>query len=105
MPHRSDPTEGTVTPNSSLITFLGTNDFNNIKSMNSNKKTLRFSQKNSVDRYLIYQNGNFRIEYQIEENGNQASSFEDAFIHLNKDFLKANSDRFQQGLKNRKKLE
>lgn len=105
VPHRSDPTEGTVTTNSSLITFLGTNDFNKIKSMNSNKKTLRFSQKNSVDRYLINQNGNFRIAYQIEENGNQASSFEDAFIHLNKDFLKANSDRFQQGLKNRKKLE
>lgn len=99
-----DPNRGTVTTNSSLETFLGTKDFNKIKSLDNNKKILRFSQKNNDDKYLINQNGSFRIAYQIEEDGNQASSFEDAFIHINKDFIKVNKDSFRQGLKNRKKL-
>lgn len=105
VPQSCEPNKGTVTTNSSLITFLGTNDFKKVKFLDSNKKTLRFSRKNNKDGYTINQNGCFRIAYQTEESGNQASSFEDAFIHLNKDFIKVNRDEFLQGLKNRKKLD
>lgn len=101
--NKCNPSDATTTSNSSLKKFLSTDDFHIIKSMNN--KIVRFSQEDNKDKYSFDLNGNFRIAYQIEENGNQASSFEDAFIHLNKDFLKANSDRFQQGLKNTKKLE
>jgi predicted membrane-bound dolichyl-phosphate-mannose-protein mannosyltransferase len=37
--------------------------------------------------------------YQTNENGYNARSFEDAFIHLNKDFVKNNKENFK-GLKN-----
>ena len=39
------------------------------------------------------------ICYQQEENTYHARSFEDAFIHLNREFLKGNKDTFQ-GIKN-----
>ena len=85
--NKCNPSDATTTSNSSLKKFLSTDDFHIIKSMNN--KIVRFSQEDNKDKYSFDLNGNFRIAYQIEENGNQASSFEDAFIHLNKDFLKA----------------
>ena len=37
---------------------------------------------------------NIRIAYQISEKGYQASSFEDAFISINKEFIEKNKDNF-----------
>lgn len=105
VPQKCDPIDGTITTNASLKSFFETNDLNFIKNKDSNEKILRFSRKNNEDKYLINLNGNFRIAYQIEEYDNQARSFEDAFIHLNKDFIKNNIDEFEQGLKNKNKLE
>ena len=49
---------------------------------------------------------NIRIAYQIPETDSeyQASSFEDAFISINYDFIKENKNGFSEGLKNQKKL-
>ena len=44
------------------------------------------------------------IAYQVKEEGYQASSFEDAFISINYDFIKENKNGFSEGLKNQKKL-
>ena len=44
--------------------------------------------------------GRLCVVYQISENGYHARSFEDAFIHLNKDFIIANRDKFK-GLKHK----
>lgn len=49
-------------------------------------------------------NGKLSIVYQVEENGYNASSFEDAFIHINKDFVNENKAGFR-GLKNREYFE
>lgn len=46
-----------------------------------------------------------RIAYQIEENGYQANSFEDAFICANCDYIFENKENFNQGLKNRSKID
>lgn len=45
-------------------------------------------------------NGKLCVVYQIAENGYNAKSFEDAFIHVNRDFIKAKKENFK-GLKNR----
>lgn len=45
-------------------------------------------------------NGRLCVVYQTVENGYNARSFEDAFIHLNKDFVKGKKESFK-GLKNR----
>jgi hypothetical protein len=45
-------------------------------------------------------NGKLCVVYQTDENGYNARSFEDAFIHLNKTFIKDNKDNFK-GLQNR----
>ena len=45
-------------------------------------------------------NGKLCVVYQTDENGYNARSFEDAFIHLNRAFVKNNKDNFK-GLQNR----
>lgn len=62
-----------------------------------------FSNKlfNKVDGSWINDtNGKLCIVYQTTESGYNARSFEDAFIHINKDFVKDKKERFK-GLKNR----
>lgn len=62
-----------------------------------------FSKKlfNKEDgRWINSPKGELCIVYQTTENGYNARSFEDAFIHINKDFVKDNKERFK-GLKNR----
>lgn len=44
--------------------------------------------------------GKLCVVYQTDENGYNARSFEDAFIHLNRDFVKDNKESFR-GLKNK----
>ena len=44
--------------------------------------------------------GKLCVVYQTDENGYNARSFEDAFIHLNREFIKGNKENFR-GLQNR----
>lgn len=48
--------------------------------------------------------GKLSVVYQIEETGYNARSFEDAFIHINKEFINENKASFK-GLKNREHFE
>ena len=48
--------------------------------------------------------GKLSVVYQIEENGYNARSFEDAFIHINRDFVNTNKESFR-GLKNKAHFE
>lgn len=84
------PTEGTHTSNSSIVSFFGGK---NSLITNSNQTQLELIiKKEDSDKC----NGNFRIAYQIPEtkDGYQASSFEDAFISLNKKFITNNKKDF-----------
>lgn len=84
------PTEGTHTSNSSIVSFFGGK---NSLITNSNQTQLELIIKKEDSDKCI---GNFRIAYQIPEtkDGYQASSFEDAFISLNKDFITDNKENF-----------
>lgn len=77
--------EGTETSNTALKHYLSEFDWNNLK-------TLSLEQRTINNQYLIC--------YQQEEDGYHARSFEDAFIHINLKFIKDKKDTFK-GLKNR----
>lgn len=56
---------------------------------------------NKVDNtWTAQENGKLCITYQTTENGYNARSFEDAFIHINRNFVNNNKDGFK-GLKNK----
>ncbi|WP_299176724.1 ATP-dependent endonuclease [uncultured Chryseobacterium sp.] len=79
--------EGTKTSNSAINHFLSAVTWNDLKALPVATRTI------TVGSSVIC------ICYQQEENTYHARSFEDAFIHLNREFVKANKDTFQ-GIKN-----
>lgn len=82
------PDEGTHTSNASIKEFFG----DEIDTSNNQFKEL--IGKNAENKIK----DNMRIAYQIPESdgGYQASSFEDAFIALNKDFILKNKEGFHE---------
>ena len=77
------------------------------------KPTLADLKKYSIQNKTFNKiNGNWKnrpdgklcVVYQTEENGYHARSFEDAFIHLNRSFVKDNKDNFR-GLQHRDKFD
>lgn len=79
--------EGTKTSNSAINHFLSAFTWENLKALPVK------------DRTITVGNSKVCICYQQEENGYHARSFEDAFIHLNREFVKINKATFQ-GVKN-----
>lgn len=81
---------GTETSNSALNHFLKGVSWNNIKILPIEKRTLTLKGNSIVC-----------ICYQQEEEKYHARSFEDAFIHVNRDFINGKKESFE-GLQNRK---
>lgn len=85
-----------ITTNSSLSFFYGkNNDLNYFKNLKMDSKILSKENNNWTPNV----NGNLLVVYQIEENSYYARSFEDAFFHLNKQFVIDNKATFKS-LKN-----
>lgn len=84
--------EGTKTSNSAINHFLGGFTWEDLKKLPLKNRTI------SVGTSPVC------ICYQQEEDSYHARSFEDAFIHINREFVKGNKDEFE-GLKNRKLLD
>lgn len=84
--------EGTDTSNSALKHFLKDLDWNLLKVLTIQERTIK---ENELTICLCYQQ---------EEESYHARSFEDAFIHINLVFIKENKNTFR-GLKNRGSLE
>ena len=84
--------EGTGTSNTAIKHFLPNIDWENLKILPEK------------DRKKSIGNSTLLICYQQEEENYHARSFEDAFIHINKDFIKSKIGDFR-GLKNKKTLE
>lgn len=80
---------GTETSNSAIKHFLGAVDWNDLKTLSV------------ADRIVNNGNAKVCICYQQEEDTYHARSFEDAFIHINREFINGKKNEFQ-GLKNRK---
>lgn len=81
--------EGTATSNTALEHYFPNITWDNLK-------TLPLEQRIINNQYLIC--------YQQKKNRYHARSFEDAFIHINKNFIKSKKDIFK-GLKNRNEFE
>jgi predicted ATP-dependent endonuclease of OLD family len=79
--------EGTKTSNSAINHFLSNVTWNDLKALPVG------------DRTIVVGSSTICICYQQEEDTYHARSFEDAFIHLNRAFVKGNKDTFQ-GIKN-----
>lgn len=79
--------EGTKTSNSAINHFLKEVAWNDLKTLPVANRT------------ILIGSSTICICYQQEENAYHARSFEDAFIHLNRKFVKGNKGTFQ-GLKN-----
>lgn len=79
--------EGTKTSNSAINHFLSEVVWNDLKILEIANRTIPIGSSDVC------------ICYQQEENDYHARSFEDAFIHLNREFVKRNKDTFQ-GIKN-----
>lgn len=88
------------TSNSSLVFFhqnnkkdqgIENNNLEYFKNLTFDWKVLR---KNKSKKWVSNRKGNLLISYQTEENGYHARSFEDAFFHLNKEFIKSEDNEF-----------
>lgn len=90
---------GVNTSNASIKHFLKDVDFNGLKGLKHDSKTL--SKKDSS--WANDGDGLICIAYQTEQNSYHARSFEDAFISVNLDFINSNKDSFKS-LKNRDKI-
>ena len=84
--------EGTGTSNTAIKHFLPNFDWENLKNLSEENRTKSIN------------NSTLLICYQQEEENYHARSFEDAFIHINKDFINSNIGNFR-GLKNKKSFE
>jgi len=75
--------------------------FNNPTLANLEGYSLQNKLFNKVNKNWVNQpDGKVCVVYQTDENGYNARSFEDAFIHLNREFVKVNKANFR-GLQNR----
>ncbi|WP_312082185.1 MULTISPECIES: ATP-dependent nuclease [Epilithonimonas] len=79
--------EGTKTSNSAIKHFLPTKTWDELKALSIENRT------------IVIGNSKVCICYQQEENEYHARSFEDAFIHMNREFVKGSKATFQ-GIKN-----
>lgn len=85
--------EGDNTSNAAIKEFLDNFSWNDIKCSSVDKRTIEIGGGAVIC-----------ICYQQKDNKYHARSFEDAFIHLNRDFIKGKKDEFK-GLKNRKNFD
>lgn len=86
--------------NYALSFFFNSPELTNLKNYSIVDK--QFNKNNGA--WIKQENGGVCIVYQTSENGYHARSFEDAFIHLNKNFIAANKKNFK-GLKNKAKFD
>jgi len=93
--------EATATTNASIKSFVGTDNIADIIMLPDERKT--FSYDSDKREWLANKTGWLRLVFQKAENGYQPSSFEDAFLCCNFEFIVDNKDIFQ-GLKCREKL-
>jgi len=82
--------DGTGTSNTAILHYFPETDWNALKQLSLDERSLK--------------DGELLIAYQIEEQGYHARSFEDAFIHINKEYVNDKKDSFR-GLKNKNNFE
>ena len=92
--------EGVSYSNSAISHYFGSVKLDKLKSYTLNDKI--FDKVNNA--WVVQDNGKLCIAYQTKENEYNARSFEDAFIHINRNFVNTNRNEFM-GLKNRESFD
>lgn len=93
---KSEVTHGVSYSNDAITHYFNSPTLANLKSYSLQNKLFNKVNGNWVNQ----PDGKLCVVYQTDENGYNARSFEDAFIHLNRTFVKDNKDNFK-GLQNR----
>ena len=88
--------DGVSYSNDALSHYLSSPTLENLKKYSLQDKLF----KKANGKWEKQLNGELCVVYQTEENGYHARSFEDAFLHLNRDFINGKKMNFK-GLKNR----
>lgn len=92
--------DGISYSNSAISHYFGGKTINELKNCILTDKI--FSKVDNT--WIAQENGKLCITYQTTESGYNARSFEDAFIHINREFVNSNKDKFK-GLKNKELFE
>lgn len=92
--------EGESYSNEAISHFFNSPALADLKGYSFQNKLFNKDEGNWVNQ----PDGKLCVVYQTDENGYNARSFEDAFIHLNRDFVKDNKESFR-GLKNKEDLD
>lgn len=92
--------DGISYSNSAISHYFGGKTINELKNCMLTDKI--FSKVDNT--WTAQENGKLCITYQTTESGYNARSFEDAFIHINREFVNSNKDKFK-GLKNKELFE
>lgn len=92
--------DGISYSNSAISHYFGGKTINELKNCILTDKI--FSKVDNT--WTAHENGKLCITYQTTESGYNARSFEDAFIHINREFVNSNKDKFK-GLKNKELFE
>lgn len=92
--------DGISYSNSAISHYFGGKTINELKNCILTDKI--FSKVDNT--WTAQENGKLCITYQTTESGYNARSFEDAFIHINREFINSNKDKFK-GLKNKELFE
>jgi hypothetical protein len=87
---------GTKYSNAAIKLFFGKASLDDLKNYNLVSKC--FNKVNNI--WQNSQDGKLCVVYQTKESDYNARSFEDAYIHINREFIATNKDNFE-GLKNR----
>ena len=92
--------DGVSYSNSAISHYFGSVTLDNLKSYTLNDKI--FDKVNNA--WVVQNNGKLCIVYQTKEREYNARSFEDAFIHINRNFVNTNRTEFM-GLKNKESFD
>lgn len=90
-----------ITSNNAIKSYFGEKDIEKLLALSPDDKIFSWDVENK--RWKKNPDGNMKVYFQEEEDGYQARTFEDGFIHINKSFIRENKDKIN-GL-NPKKVE
>lgn len=80
-----------ITSNNAIKNYFGEKDVDKLLALSPSDKIFSWDDKNK--QWKKNPDGNMKVYFQVEEEGYQARSFEDGFIHINKSFISENKKK------------
>ena len=80
-----------ITSNNAIKSYFEEKDIDTLLALRPSDKIFSWNVENK--RWKKNPDGNMKVFFQVEEDGYQARSFEDGFIHINKSFIRENKEK------------